>query len=314
MGIKGLNQFLRKTCSQNIRQVSLYELKGKVIAIDASIYMYRFKCDDSLIDGIYQMATLLKHCGIVPLFVFDGKPPSIKNSALQKRHAMKKEAENKHQELTRLLNMCVIEDIAEDIEIEINSLRKKFVRITNDDIEKVKSMLSLLGVSYYECNGEADVICSRMVQDNTAYACMSEDMDLFVYGTNTVLRYLSLLNTSVVIYDLNGILTTLGVSFKEFQDICIIAGTDYNIHDTSEIDINYSLKMFENYRESGESCHYSDWIIKNNHNIDTKLLNQTIILFDISEIKIFQERLIKSKYNNAGIKQFLEGYGFIFAY
>lgn len=314
MGIKGLNQFLRKTCSQNIKQVSLYELKGKVIAIDASIYMYRFKCDDILIDGIYQMTTLMKHCGIVPLFVFDGKPPTIKNNALQKRQAFKKEAENKHKELTQLLNMCVIEDIAEDIEIEINSLRKKIVRITFDDIENVKALLSLLGVSYYECNGEADAICSRMVHDNIAHACMSEDMDLFVYGTNNVLRYLSLLNSSVVIYDLNGILTTLGVSFKEFQDICIIAGTDYNIHDMPEIDITYSLKMFENYRESGESCHYSDWIIKNNRAIDSQLLNQTITLFDISEIKIIQEKLIKSKYNNAGTKQFLERYGFVFVY
>jgi flap endonuclease-1 len=312
MGIKGLNSFLRKTCGRNIRQVSLYELKGKVIAIDASIYMYRFKCDGGLIDGIYQMTSLFKHCGIVPLFVFDGKPPSVKNGALQKRQTLKKCAENRHYELTKMLNEeGIIEDRANDIEDEIRTLSKKIVRITYDDIENVKVLISLMGVSYYECDGEADAICARMVHDNIAYACMSEDMDLFVYGTANVLRYLSLLNSVVVIYDLNGILETLEVSFKEFQDICIVAGTDYSLPATVETDINYSLKMFSTYRESGEKCNYSDWI-KNNSDIDAQSLNCTINLFDISEIKIIQEQLIKTKYNDTGIKQFLERYGFVF--
>ena len=312
MGIKGLNRFLRKTCGRNIRQVSLYELKGKVIAIDASIYMYRFKCDGGLIDGIYQMTSLFKHCGIVPLFVFDGKPPSVKTGALQKRQKLKKCAENRHYELTKMLNEeGIIEDRANDIENEIRTLSKKIVRITYGDIENVKALISLMGVSYYECDGEADAICARMVHDNIAYACMSEDMDLFVYGTANVLRYLSLLNSVAVIYDLNGILETLEVSFKEFQDICIIAGTDYSLPASVETDIDYSLKMFSTYRESGENCNYSDWI-KNNSDIDAQSLNCTINLFDISEIKIIQEQVIKTKYNAAGIKQFLERYGFVF--
>jgi flap endonuclease-1 len=314
MGIKGLNHYLRKMCSQNIRQLSLYDLNGKVVAVDASIYMYRFKSDDSLIDGIYQMAALLKHCGIVPIFVFDGKPPPNKTNTLQKRQAMKHESEKQYRELSELFNNRDIDHILENTENEIKSLRKKFVRLTFNDIDNVKALLSFMGISYYVCSGEADAVCARMVHDNIAYACMSEDMDMFVYGTTIVLRYLSLLNSSVIIYDLNGILETLGLSFKEFQDICMITGTDYNISISTEVDINYSLKMFANYRASGDACNYSDWMIKTKSYIDAESLYYTIKLFDISELKLCPNKLTNSDYNEDGIKQFLESYGFIFAH
>ena len=83
MGIKNLNRFLRVNCPQNIRQISLWDLRGKTIVIDASIYMYRFQTDNSLIEGIYQMVALLEHCKIKPIFVFDGPPPPEKADTLK---------------------------------------------------------------------------------------------------------------------------------------------------------------------------------------------------------------------------------------
>ena len=85
MGLRGLNRFLRANCQSNIRQVSLWELKGKTVVVDASIYMYRFQGDGGLIEGMYQMIGLLLHNGITPIFVFDGRPPPEKRELLEKR-------------------------------------------------------------------------------------------------------------------------------------------------------------------------------------------------------------------------------------
>ena len=54
-------------------------------------------------------------------------------------------------------------------------------------------------------------------------------MDLFVYGCPKVLRYLSLINQTVVIYYLDVILEELHLPLHDFKQICIISGTDYNV-------------------------------------------------------------------------------------
>ena len=74
----------------------------------------------------------------------------------------------------------------------MNLLKKKFIRITPIHIEKIKNLMDSYGVSYCTAEGEADELCVKMVQKNKAYACLSEDMDMFVYGCNRVLRYFSL--------------------------------------------------------------------------------------------------------------------------
>ena len=42
MGIKGLNRFFKDNASTAIKLISLAELSGKKIAVDISIYMYKY--------------------------------------------------------------------------------------------------------------------------------------------------------------------------------------------------------------------------------------------------------------------------------
>ena len=122
MGIKDLNRFLRVNCPQNIRQISLWDLRGKTLAVDASIYMYRFQTDNNLIDGIYQMVALLRHCEITPIFVFDGPPPPEKAETLKKRKQEKQEAEEEYHRINNILCNCGVDDDTSDLEAEIDSL------------------------------------------------------------------------------------------------------------------------------------------------------------------------------------------------
>ena len=53
MGIRYLNQFLQKNANKSsIQLYNLSELSGKKIAVDISIYLYRYIADNSLIDSI----------------------------------------------------------------------------------------------------------------------------------------------------------------------------------------------------------------------------------------------------------------------
>ena len=313
MGIKGLNRFLRTNCQNVIKQIALWELKGKTVAVDASIYMYRFQGEGGLIDGMFQMISLMKHNNITPLFVFDGKPPIEKQDILQRRREEKAAAEEMYNEIQCRIRACDDDDTA-DLEAEADALRKQFVRLTQEDIDSVKQLLELMGIQYYECEGESDSVCAKMVQKKIAYACLSEDMDMFVYGCPRVLRYLSLLKSNVVLYDLPGILHKLGITFADFQDICILAGTDYNTAADSNIELHRALKLFAKYRKRGNGEGYQAWVVENALIDDTETYMNTKQMFDMSELHLNKNNLMQSVHDEMGMRSFLLDYGFVFAY
>ena len=96
MGIKHLNQFVRQECPDAIRNIAFAELAGKVVVVDASIYMYRFLADQALLENMYTMVSLFQMHNVVPVFIFDGKPPDEKRNILNKRQHMKRAAEIKY--------------------------------------------------------------------------------------------------------------------------------------------------------------------------------------------------------------------------
>jgi 5'-3' exonuclease len=65
-------------------------MQGKVLAIDASIWIVRI--DTSLttntekIKSILNKIMLLKRHNILPVFVFDGSPPALKRKTLEERY------------------------------------------------------------------------------------------------------------------------------------------------------------------------------------------------------------------------------------
>jgi DNA excision repair protein ERCC-5 len=100
MGIKHLNRFIATRCDNTaIRKIHLSELSGKKIAIDASIYLYRFMSDDRLIEQFYLMLSIFRHYNIIPIFVFDGAAPQEKQELLKERREIKQRAEEKYNEL-----------------------------------------------------------------------------------------------------------------------------------------------------------------------------------------------------------------------
>ena len=331
MGIKGLNRFLKDNASTAIKLVSLAELSGKKIAIDISIYMYKYASDGVLIENIYLMLSIFRHYNIIPIFIFDGKPPTEKKELLQKRREDKKAAEKEFNILKNKLHMNEDMDEAEKQEIISNMdiLKKKFINISKTDIELVKSLIRAYGASYYDAPGEADEICALLNIKGKVWATLSEDMDMFVYGCQRVVRYISLLNHTAVLYDVKGILENLDITQRELREICILSGTDYNsMNDESKNAPNlYStLKLFKKYfkeRKLGKihiDTQFYDWLQENTEYIqDIELLKKIYLMFDlnnknnINNIQVFENiKIMNGFIYKEEIIEILKNDGFIF--
>ena len=96
MGIKLLNSLIKKRCGNMNNLISLYRLKGKIITIDISIYLYRFKSVDKLMENMYILCSLMCFYKIKPLFIFDGIPSHLKNDELE---ASQKEKDRSKKEI-----------------------------------------------------------------------------------------------------------------------------------------------------------------------------------------------------------------------
>ena len=94
MGPRGLSTFLRYQNLTGIQKRDLVFFRGRTIVVDTSIYMYRYNTNNELIENFYAMLCIFKKYNIIPLFIFDGKPPPEKFEALNKRRDERKEAEN----------------------------------------------------------------------------------------------------------------------------------------------------------------------------------------------------------------------------
>jgi len=288
MGIRHLNKFLRTNCPNSIACINMKEISGKKIAIDVSIYLYKFAADNTLIENMYLMLSIFRYYQITPVFIFDGKPPDEKKQVLEKRKSDKVHAKKEFQELKKQLETDehLDHDEKQEISIAMDLLKKKFIYIQKEQIDQVKELMRAFGATYFDAPGEADELCALLAIKKKVWACMSEDMDLFVYGCPRVLRYFSLLKHNVVIYNTKRMLEELGLLEKEFRQICILSGTDYN---KNGLDLYSTLKLFKKYYKTKintTNANFYDWLLENtSHILDYSHVQKIDDLFNLCEKK-----------------------------
>lgn len=306
MGIKNLNRFLMNNCSrESIKKKHLKTMKQKTLVIDTSIYLYKFISENALITRMHQMIMIFKKYEIIPIFIFDGKPPPEKMDLLQERKLRKKEAESKYNEIKN--NMEIMEN-DEDYEenknrkenmlLKMNSLKKQFIRINNGQIKEVKELMDAFGVIYYDAPSEADELCAHFMQSGKAWGCITNDMDMFIYDSTFILRNLNINNHTIMVYDKKKILEELKMTEKCFREIMILSGTDYNIH--SRTNLNDTINWYNEYQKyvevfsdnntdknSKKPLEFYIWILRNSNYIqDYMKLLKTYKLFMIDSINI----------------------------
>jgi flap endonuclease-1 len=281
MGIKFLNKYIRTYCANSIKKIHFGELQWKKIAVDVSIYLYKFKSDQTLMEQMYLMINLFRFYNIIPIFVFDGKPPDEKRELIQQRKELRKEAKINYELLKEQYDIAETEEEKNELFDKMENEKKKSIRITHTDIQNVKELMDALGVTYCEAPGEADQLCAYLTHKKLVYGCLSEDMDMFVYGCNRVFRYLSLFNRTCIYYNLSDILKSLDLTFDEFKMICIISGTDYNIESNNDTTIYEIIKFYNKYKKQKISESFVEWLKTNNKINDDDSYDNIKDLFDI---------------------------------
>ena len=160
MGIKSLTQSIKKSSPDSIIHDNLYKLSGKKVAVDASLIIYQnllnignrplFKNSKGKItnhlSGLFYKIVNYLSMNIELIFIFDGKPPSIKSDTIKDRKNKSNNAKQKMESAST--------------QEDKDKYEKASLRLTKEMIDDVKKLLNLMGVSYIHPEGEGEDIVS----------------------------------------------------------------------------------------------------------------------------------------------------------
>jgi len=236
MGIKGLTQLLKKKNAYNVVEKHLSKYKGKSIAIDTSILLYKYRYgsgNDQLshIYGILGKCMSFLSNGVIPIFVHDGEPPEEKSEVLSKRTDQRTKLNNKIEDLKIQIREYTTDSDSEDdglgkLKVSLSKLEKQVVRVSQTHRKEVFYLLKLLGLPNFVAEGEGEAGCVELQKKGIADYVYSEDMDVLTFGCTKFLRASNKKDYYTEI-SLNDILDNLEMNQDEFVDLCILCGCDY---------------------------------------------------------------------------------------
>ena len=243
-------------------KTNLESFTNKIIAIDAYNAIYQFlaiirgpdglnltdakgKVTSHLTGLLYRNINFLS-LGIKPVYVFDGKPPSLKSAEIENRKQIKREATIKYEKAISHGNM----DDARKFAQQTTSMRDGMV----DDS---KHLLSLFGIPYVQAPSEGEATAASLTNTGQAFAAASQDYDSVLFGakqlvrnfTNSGRRKLPSKNTYIEvipeIIDYKKNLESLKLTREELVDVGILIGTDFNPNGFERIGPKTAIKLIK---------------------------------------------------------------------
>src|SRR3989344_1442237 len=252
------------------KAIEFSDLKGKIIAVDASNIIYQFLSSIRQADGtplmdkkgkitshlsglFYRNINLMQE-GLKLFYVFDGKMPKLKGGTIEKRAEIKEEAQAKYEKAKK----------EEDIEA-MRRYSQQLARLTPEIAEESKELLEALGIQCFQAPGEAEAQASFLAKKGKCYAVASQDYDALLFQTPRLIQNLTLarkrktvsgwIYISPEIIELEKVLNSLGINHEQLICLGILAGTDYNpggifrIGQKKALDIvrkfKYPVKIFQ---------------------------------------------------------------------
>jgi len=234
MGIKNLTKLIADNTEGAIKEQVLSNYFGRKIAIDASMTLYQFMIAirsggealtnengevTSHLQGLFNRTINFMDKGIKPVYVFDGKPPKAKRGELDARREKAAEAQTQLEEAKKT-----------GTEEEVEKLQKRTVRVSKQENMDCKRLLRLMGMPVVEAPCEAEAQCAELCKGGLVYATATEDMDALTFGTPILLRHFTQSEAKkqpIQQFTLQTVLSELGFTQEEFNDLCIMLGCDY---------------------------------------------------------------------------------------
>lgn len=245
-------------------KTTLEAFSNKVIAIDAYNAIYQFLASIRGPDGLqlsdsegritshlsgllYRNVNFLS-LGIKPVYVFDGKPPSLKTAEIERRKQIKKDATVKYEKA-----------IAEGNMEDARKFAQQTTSMKDGMVKESKQILSYFGIPYIEAPSEGEATAAHLTNTGQAYAAASQDFDSILCGakrlvrnfTNSGRRKIPNRNTYIdilpEIIETQKTLDDLRITREELIDVGILIGTDFNPSGFERIGPKTALKMIKRH-------------------------------------------------------------------
>ena len=216
-------------------EISLKDLEGRTVAIDAYNTIYQFLSGIRQRDGsplmdqngnvtshlsgiLYRTASIVDK-GIKPIYVFDGDSSEHKAKTLEQRKAIKEEAIEKWEEAKAAGN--------------IEEARKFAIRTSRMSpyiLESSKKLLDYMGIPYVQAKGEGEAQGAYMVEQGDAWAVASQDYDCLLFGAPRIIRNLTLSGglSNLEYLELQKVLEDIDLTREQLIDVALMVGTDFN--------------------------------------------------------------------------------------
>ena len=216
-------------------EISLKDLEGRTVAIDAYNTIYQFLSGIRQRDGsplmdqngnvtshlsgiLYRTASIVDK-GIKPIYVFDGDSSEYKAKTIEQRRAIKEEAMEKWEEAKAAGN--------------IEEARKFAIRTSRMSpyiLESSKKLLDYMGIPYVQAEGEGEAQGAYMVEQGDAWAVASQDYDCLLFGAPRIVRNLTLSGglSNLEYLELEKVLNEIDLTREQLIDVALMVGTDFN--------------------------------------------------------------------------------------
>ena len=243
-------------------KTSLESFASKIIAVDAYNTIYQFlsiiRGPDGMmlsdaqgrvtshLSGLFYRNINFLSLGIKPVFVFDGKSPSLKAAEIERRRQIKKEATIKYEKA-----------LAEGNMEDMRKFAQQTTSMQDGMVDDAKKLLGLFGIPWIQAPAEGEATAAHLTKTGQAYASASQDYDSVLFGakklvrnfTNSGRRKLPNRNTYIEIepeiINTDKVLAELGVTAEQLVDIGILIGTDFNPDGFDRIGPKTALKMIK---------------------------------------------------------------------
>ncbi|MHA1583566.1 MAG: flap endonuclease-1 [Candidatus Baldrarchaeia archaeon] len=246
------------------KEITLMDLRGKAISIDAYNALYQFLAIIRQPDGtplkdsqgritshlsglLYRTVNLVEN-GIKPVYVFDGKPPELKAMEIERRKTVKEEAVKKYEEALARGDLEVARMYAQATSV-----------LTENMVNQAKKLLDLMGIPYVQAPSEGEAQAAYMAKKGDVFACGSQDYDSLLFGAPRLVRNISItgrrklprknvyIEVKPELIVLDEVLKDLGISREQLIDIAILVGTDYNPEGIKGIGPKKALTLIKQY-------------------------------------------------------------------